>query len=208
MSRIIVSDPLPIYLNVRISVLDIDKNPVYVHEKHNVFTNMGRNWVRDLISVPTYADPSEGLSNDRPMYVALGVGGADQTQTPPGGGSYTEEPTVRNMELPVLISEANRYWAQCSAQPDPTDTTVFPDPYTVRYRALILPNQVSFAEQPTYGTLVPVSEAALFTSACRPTVNPAPGPPGIAVGMIAYAVFPPVFKTVANFLEIIWELGT
>ena len=207
MSHIIVKEQLPPTCNVRVTLLDENYKEIQRIERHNVFTNMGRNWIRDLISVPTYAYPERGNVNVRPMYHALGVGGAEQTETPPGGGTYTEIQSVTNLELPVIINrDPELYWAQCSAQPDLTDTGVFPDPYTVRYRSIILPNQVSFAEQPTYGTLVPISEAALFTSACTPATQLPPGPPSVAIGMIAYAVFPPVYKTSANLLEVIWEI--
>ena len=90
---------------------------------------------------------------------------------------------------------------QVRPQDDDTDTETFPTDFSIRFRAIMEYDDVSFAAQLySLGTDVPISEAGLFTSEATPDDEPD------GRGMIAYNIFTPISVTPNFYLELAWEL--
>lgn len=125
-------EDIEVKCNVRIEARERGKL-VQVHEGHNLFLNVGRDWLRQLMSfreapdaMPpegTYCTPTQGETvpyyNDRHSlirYMALGMGGSKQIYpaseflVPPlshySPQSFLQtdtDPTVNALEIPVVI---------------------------------------------------------------------------------------------------------
>jgi len=217
-------DRVPVSSNVTILKKTMGGKVVDRRDSHNIFTDNGRQWLRQLISVNSYSgiphatlgvgsnmtgDGGQTGNTDsiavggktyRPRYIGLGVGGALQTLTPPGPGAQIEEGNVTTLESPVLAS-AGIWLQEVLPQSDIADGEIYPTSYSIRFRGVFNLSDVSFAGQTLdLGTDVPISEIGLFTSeAVRGSA-----PDG--VGMIAYNIFKPISKTPNFILEIAWEL--
>jgi hypothetical protein len=210
-----LSDALPVHANVRIRAIDRDGKVVGERLGHNVLTDIGRNWItRTLVAAAFPGDAAAGVNladNDggtdmysvtgatfRARYVGVGIGGTLQSISPPGPGGQTEHAGVTGLERQVKVTTAD--WLK---QLEPNDTLSdplqFPDDYTVRLRAIFAYDDISFPDQPLYGTNVPVTEVALYTSQAALAVAG-------GNGCIAYHQFSPFSKTPAFALELIWEL--
>ena len=189
-------DSLRPSLNVRIAVKDLQGNLLAVRERHNVFTNMGRYWLRNALSTAIYDTPDVYHESARPRYIALGGAGAFH------GGAFRESTEIRCLEDPVNVL-AGTWYKELYAQPSLADTDYFPTDYIIRFRTVIEPSDISFASS------VEVSELGLFTT--NYAVGTEPGiatlPTG-APGMIAYTIFSPLSKTPDNIIEVAWELRT
>ena len=205
---------------------------------HNIVINTGRVWHRDLIAVENYpglhtvidgspqdsdnggnsADEielaAEAVSNHRPRYIAVGVGGNKQTISPPGPGALFETVSIKGLERPVQVSGGVvPFWMRQVDGQIYDDLEYFPDyfpsAYAVRYRTLFDDADISFEAQPTYGTDVPVSEYLLLTSAADRSIEPINGDGLIDItGACAYCTASPITKTPLNGLEVIWEFRT
>jgi len=144
----------------------------------------------------------------RVRWVGVGTGGVLQTIGTPGG--YTELPSIAGLEAPSIVktstlSTGEEWMKQVLPQAYPTD---FPDDGTIVFHALFAETDVSFVHaKNSYGTSVPVSEVALFTSAADPFLSPDIGThTGDVPGMIAYGLMSPIVKTPNVELEVIWEI--
>ena len=226
------SDPLKLESNVKITVRNKCGAVVEEHEGHNIFLNVGRTWVRDLIGMGAAAYPNpvaagsadQNMSSDagqsgnadtlaiggktyRVRFIGVGIGGIQQSITPPGPGTQEEVATITSLETPVQVVNpgAAQWLKEVLPQDDPTDTQIFPDNFKIRFRAIFGYNDISFVAQPTYGLSVPCTEIGLFTSLAGRDVDPAVVVPG-SEGMIAYHVFDPISKTPNFVWEVAWEL--
>ena len=220
----LIREALQLECNVRIEARARGKL-VAVREGHNVFVNQGRQWLRDHMAAALYppalfedanltgdngqagnADNFSPLGKTyKPRFIGLGVGGALQSITPPGPGGFTEVATINRLEYPVL-STTGQYLKEVLPQPNTADMDFFPTDYSVRYRGIFEYNDVSFAGQVDgFGTAVPISEAALFTSRAGRDLDPAVGVNG-TLGCIAYHIFEPLTKTPEFVFEVAWEL--
>lgn len=163
----------------------------------------------------------------RIRWIGLGTGGTLQTYTPPGPGGYIEVPTVRGLENPVTVSPNTSFagpdfwWmGQVDAQDTSNVVLDFPDVGTIVFRRLFLEDEISFSsalgtsqdyQGNIYGTEVPISEAALFTSQAYPLYPPHKDYSlysGQTVpGIICYGINSPLVKTPKVALETIWEIS-
>lgn len=146
----------------------------------------------------------------RVRWVAVGTGGVLQSIGPQGGN--VEVPSIAGVESPSIVKvstvgASNEEWMkQALPQSYPAD---FPDQGTIVFHTLFAETDVSFVHpsNPTYGTSVPVSEVALFTSAADPFLSPdVVTHAGDVPGMIAYGLLAPIVKTPNVELEVIWEI--
>ena len=207
---------MPIIANVRIDVVDRTGRIVDQRVGHNVFTNLGRNWLTRLIVAAEFpasqaadlnlTDDGGGTTDSyavggktyRVRYVGVGIGGTLQSITPPGPGGQVEEASVPGIERQVLIT-ATDYLRQIQPADDTADPELFPTQYSVQCKAIFGYDDISFPAQPTYGTNVPVTEIALFTSRAGATVAG-------GTGSICYHQFSPISKTPDFALVINWDL--
>lgn len=216
-----LGDSLQLGANVRLRLIDRNGVIQHEHQGHNVLTNTGRNWVTRLLVSTTFpgtsaADKNMTSNNGqaappgdvdtyspvgrtyRVRYVGVGVGGTLQSISPPGPGGQTEHAGVTGLERQVLVT-ATDYLKQVEPNDDTNDPLQFPDDYTVRIRAIFGYDDVSFAAQPTYGTNVPLTEFALYTSQAALTVTG-------GSGLVCYHQVSPFSKTPDFALELVWEL--
>lgn len=149
------------------------------HESHNIFLNLGREWLSNVIAysslpagTPPPATPVTAAEDRRIRYIAYGIGGAyggtvDATLIAhyPGTNIQTDtDPAVLRLERPVRISspipaapvlppyDAADVWiAQLQAPPSKPTTT------TTRFVHVLGPSDVSYGPFLT----VPISEVGL-----------------------------------------------
>ena len=194
--------------NLRLALLD-GKKVVDERVGHNIFLNLGREWLAQLIAYKAFLpSKDEPYRNDRIKYMGVGIGGTRQLAMGvanalplkddyPGQNSKTDtDPTVTKLERPVRISGsfgpshiATDVWlGRVQAPP------VFPSGREVQFRGLFGRAEVSYAPYLT----VPLSEVGLFTSAAEPnkSINT----------MVAYDTFDTLSKTDAFDLEIAWTI--
>jgi len=202
-----IIDQLEVKQNVHIIARERGKI-VTRRDGHNIFLNLGREWLAELISLQTL-DPDVAERNDRIKYIALGIGGTRQLALAhanaapyvtayPGTNTQTDsDPTVTALERPVRVSGGvsvypgvpGDIWTG-TVQAPPVHTTAT----ETTFRRLFGPTDIS------YGSLisVPLSEVGLMTSAA------APG--NFLNQLVAYDTFDTISKTGAVELEIIWTL--
>lgn len=182
---------------------------------HNIWLNLGREYLASLICYSSYtgAFPTAvGVPerSDRIQYMGLGIGGSRQLSpsvannppiTPAYAGTNVQtdtDPTVIHLERPVRVSGG-------------TDSFPYPDVTNIWLGQVQAPVLHPTATQSTFKRLfavtdvsytpflsVPLSEIALFTGAAAPGVynNTA----------IAYDTFDTISKTSAFSLEIDWTI--
>jgi len=177
-------------------------------EGHNIFVDLGREWLAELISYASYS-PDAPFRDDRVKYMGVGIGGTKQKAkavadappiTPPYSGTNLQEDTdftLTTIERPIRIA------GSVSAYPGIAGDTwigiiATADPDTV-------PTQVTFTRiftqlEVNYGSFisVPLSEIGLFTSAADPE--------NYKNTFVAYDTFDTLFKTNALDLEVQWTL--
>ena len=194
--------------NLRLTLLD-GKKIVDERKGHNIFLDVGREWLAQLIGYATLY-PLTPYRNDRVRYMGVGIGGTRQdslvranssplVEAYPGTNGQTDkDPTVTRLERPVRISGSSTnhptylstdiWLGQVQAPP------VFPSGTEVQFKRMFGIGEISYAPYLT----VPLSEVALYTSAAEPNVYN-----NVA---IAYDTFDTLTKTDAFDLEIVWTL--
>lgn len=178
-------------------------------EGHNIWVNLGREYLASLIAYSSFA-PVTAERNDRVRYMGLGIGGTRQlllsvANNPPMSTTYPgtnlqtdEDPTLTTLERPVRVdgsgggppySGTDTWLAQVQA-PSPHGT-----PTEVTFRRLF--GQLEFS----YGsfTNVPLSEIGLYTGNATPV-----GVPNNT--FIAYDTFDAIPKTNAFSFEVNWTI--
>lgn len=239
--------------NLTLRTRDREGRVVEEVSEHNVVIDLGRTYLRDLLSCRSYdlasSDPPPLVPElgatvwieDRPKFIGLGAGGKLQSAAYPGQGEYTEVVGIRGLERPLPVKyRPGGAWGDPTAtwqwmkQVEPQDSAIErPDDFSVIFRAVFAYDEVSFADQiGAYGTVVPISEIMLFTSAAdayykAPTAvdnyvvyesdnstvwswpgggSSFPGHGGPVPGAMAYNLTTPIYKTSNVTLEVLWEL--
>lgn len=176
---------------------------------HNIFLNLGREWLIQLIAYSSFS-PLTTFTDARVRYMGVGIGGSRQlapvtANSPPldtaypGSNTQTDtDPTITSLERPVRLSGSTTVFPAYLA----TDTWVgqvqapalFPSAREVTFVRLFTALEISYTPYLT----VPLSEVGLFTSDADPHVynNTA----------IAYDTFDTLSKTSAFELEVSWTL--
>lgn len=226
-------DQIEIKSNVTVLLKDPDGCVTDRRDSHNVFVDQGRQWLRNLVGMgaAAYLNPNGAGAADQNMtsdagqsgnadtlaitgktykvrFIGVGVGGALQTITPPGPGGFIEETTVNRLEYPVQSAEGtpDEWLKEVLPQDDLSNVQLFPDSFSIRFRALFGATDISFANQiDGFGTAVPISEAGLFHSQAGLLTDPTVGTNG-SLGLVAYNIFSPIVKTPNFTLEIAWSL--
>jgi len=177
-------------------------------EGHNIFLDIGREYLAQLISFQSFG-PDTPVRNDRVKYMGVGIGGTAQNalstaNSPPISPPYTGtnvqtdiDPTVTALERPVRVSGSSSAYpgiagdawiGTIQAPPDLSDAT------SVTFRRVFTSTEVSYAPF----LVVPLSEVGLFTSAADPqNFHNAP---------IAYDTYATLSKTTATAFEYVWTL--
>jgi hypothetical protein len=178
-------------------------------QTHNIWLNLGREYLASLIAYSSFTPSPTPERDDRVRYMGLGIGGTRQlalataNSAPivtayPGSNLQTDtDPTVTALERPVRISgSSNPYpglggdiWlAQVQAPASHATAT------QVTFSVLFGNTDVSYTPFLT----VPLSEIALFTSAANPNV--------FNNTSVAYDTFDTLSKTDAFSLEVQWTV--
>lgn len=211
-----IKDPIGPTYNVRITTYDLEGNLLEKRENHNILTNIGRNWLRDLVGGLDYTatDVSSGFlegagnvrTSERVRYMAFGVGGILTSDSAVFSGTQEELVTVTELEDYVKIDSTN-YMKEVLPQTDGSDA--IPTNFSIRFITTILESEVSFTPNVTsssavdVGTLVKVSEAGLYLSGADPTLDLSD--PENNTRLVAYDVFDPVSITPNVVTRVEWE---
>jgi len=173
---------------------------------HNIFVDLGREWISQLISYVTFS-PDVPENNYRVKYMGFGIGGNRQTSpsvadtspiSPPYSGANVQtdtDRTVTSLERPVRVTGsssaypglAGDKWLGLIQAP-----AEHPTAQRTAFRRVFTSVEVSYA--PFLG--VPLSEIGLYTSAANPE--------GYKNNLIAYDTFDTITKTTAVELEVVW----
>lgn len=162
---------------------------------HNVFTDVGRDWLAHLVVWSTIGSPDVPVTNRRLRWIGVGT------------GTQLEQASVSALNEPVEADEDGNYLL-------PLQTHDFPALKTVRVFKEFTTTEISTSTNP----VVAVTEAGLFVD-----VHPVSSIGGVddsAVGLedttlnrqvasnalVAYKTFDVINKTQDFNLEIQWEL--
>jgi hypothetical protein len=194
---------------------------VDVREGHNVFPDIGREWLAKLVSLTAH-DPDVGETDYRIKYMGLGMGSIMQsdpwlytTQYPPGsdpnatsGNEYSKDypvnPLITTLERPVRISggvtaypgAGGDVWLRGPSAPD--FIINHPTLYSTEYHAFFDGTIGELCYSPFL--MMPISEAGLFLSSAT-----TPGQPYNT--LVAYYSFATIQMTTETELEIIWTVN-
>ena len=210
-----LKDQIAVESNVRLRAYE---NGVMVDEResHNVLTNIGRNWLRDLVGFVDFAGLALGgfaspasRTDARATYIAFGVGGVLSSDPTIYNATQEELVTVTALEDYVKISDApNVYMKAVENQTTGSDSIV--GSYAIRFITTILESEISFATNVSksgglaVGTNVPVSEAGLYLSGADPSIDLDTAPN--TTRCVAYNQFDPIAVTPNIVLRTEWEL--
>jgi len=179
-------------------------------EGHNIWLDLGREYLASLISYASYGSPDTPERDDRIKYIGLGIGGTRQASLSvansapmstayPGSNDQTDtNPTVTTLERPVRISgtttvppyDAGDVWLGQIQAP------VVHSPSTVAiFTRIFSSSELSYSSF----TTVPLSEIMLFTGAADINVYNNTG--------VAYDTMDTLSKTVAFALEVDWSIS-
>lgn len=196
-------------------------------EGHNIWVNLGREFIAYSLGYSSYLPSGEGVPErtDRIRYMGLGIGGNRQN-TPaiansapvvghyPGTNSFTDtDPTRSTLERPVRVSWGNQ---PPTAPPyDPSvdqwygqvaplvGTAGHPTPYSTRFVRVFLSYEVNGID--SFYPVVPVSEIGLFTSNIVPSRPSSSSVPTNTY--VAYDTFDAIPKTIGVDLQFDWTLN-
>lgn len=212
-------DDIEIKTNLRIIARERGKI-VDRREAHNIFLDLGREWLTRLIAYQSYGPPAVYQSEARVRYMGFGIGGSQQKapdlseQLPVGGpggaygansatgiGSNTQTDTNRSvtrLERPVRVSGSSSGYPGVGGDiwVGEIQAPVFHETATsARFVRVFTQEEISY----TPFAAVPISEAMLYTSEANPAFYLNTG--------IAYDVFPTITKTTAISLEVQWTFN-
>jgi hypothetical protein len=200
-STVEVKQNLKIFLRERGKIVDR-------REGHNIFLDLGREWLAQLVSYQSLG-PDVAFRDDRVRYMGFGIGGNRQLQlstanaapiSPPYVGTNAQtdtDATITTLERPVRTSGsssaypglAGDVWLGTIGSADPLSI-----PTQTTFRRLFTQSEISYGPFAS----VPISEVGLFTSNADPT--------NYLNTMIAYDTFDTISKTTAFELEVIWSI--
>jgi hypothetical protein len=189
-------------------------------ESHNIFLDLGREWLSNLIAYDDYGPPEVYQRDDRIRYMGFGIGGTQQVApgvanaSPIGGSgdpyesnsasgiganSQTDvDRTVTRLERPVRVSGGSSNYPGVG-----TDRwigqIIAPVDHNTGTSATFV--RVFTQEEISYlpFTSVPLSEAMLYTSLANPAFYLNTG--------VAYDTFPTLSKTTAISIEVEWTFN-
>jgi|SRR5690606_8082426 len=194
--------------NLKITIRNDRGKLVGKREGHNIWLNIGREYLASLIAYSSYT-PLAPERNDRIRYMGLGIGGTRQlllslANSPPLDTAYPgtntqtdQDPTVTQLERPVRLA------GSVSDPPyDPSDVwlgqvqapAIHTTPTEVTFRRLFSQTDLSYGAYLS----VPLSEIGLFTAAAD--VNSPNNSP------VAYDTFDSFPKTAAFSFEVVWTV--
>jgi len=209
-------DDIEVKQNVRIEARERGKL-VTVREGHNIFVDLGREWLSKLICYLSFS-PDVTEEDARVRYMGFGIGGTRQVAlgvsdaAPIGGGTDAYRPSyggaganiqtdidplVTTLERPVRISGgtddypgvASDAWIGQVQAPVTHSTST-----SATFRRLFTGPEISYDPYVS----VPLSEVGLFTSAASTSVP--------FNTLIAYDTFDTLSKTTSFELEVVWTL--
>lgn len=177
-------------------------------EGHNIFLNLGREWLAHLIALQTIG-PDVAERSDRVKYMALGMGGTKQlalahaNSAPygvayPGSNVQTDiNPAVTVLERPVRVSGSETTYPGIAGDAW-VGSVQAPAVHGTAYEATF--TRVFQQAEISYGsfTSVPLSEVGLLTSAASSS--------NYLNTLVAYDTFDTISKTGALELQITWTL--
>lgn len=202
-------EDIPVKSNLILTVRERGK-VVDRREGHNIFLNLGREWLSKVIAFASFG-PDVFEDDRRIRYMGFGIGGNRQLApsfadgagsslddyTPVGGFSQSDiDPTITVIERPVRVAGASgpasapedQWIGQVQAPPD------HPSVGQAVFRRVFSPSEVSYGPYVS----VPLSEVGLFLSSADPTFR--------NNNIVAYDTFDTVSKTTAFELEVVWTL--
>lgn len=175
---------------------------------HNIVTNIGRQFLAEVIVSDAAAPTIVRHQNTVVRYIGFGIGGARQNSSIansapfsvdyPGSNTQTDtDLTVMGIERPVQVTSAPLWMREITAP------ATFPSATSVRFTSVFIETDLNFG---SYSS-VPLSEIGLFTSAANPalpngTTGVYPGAGGL---MIAYDTFNTIHKSGVFSIEVRWE---
>jgi hypothetical protein len=189
-------------------------------EGHNIFLNVGMDWLALIVSYQTLpaigvapTHPNDAYEYHRIRYMGFGIGGSRQTApsalfTASPFDAYPwndhtfvqgdDDPTVYALESPVPVLATGgaypndyQWFGQVGAPPE------LPSTGQVKYSRIFTETDLTFG----LASLIPLSEIGLFTNAA--VYNAKPEASG---AMVAYDTFNTLNKTNAIAIEIEWTL--
>lgn len=213
--------------NVELKLMEGDQ-VVDRRRSHNIWTNIGRNYVVKFLGWPNLAGaPWGAMGTGTPPYVGymgIGIGSAEQTiniatayplldTAYPGQNLQSDDdPTIMHLERPVIINGADT-WLDTATYDEPGSATN-PSNVIAKFGYTFQKTDInSNVGLPAASyAVVPVSEVCLCLSDQVTTADPYSG--GVAPSYVsatrqvvcAYNGFAPLSKTVSNTLEVRWEL--
>lgn len=204
-----LSDTITVRNNISIVVRERGKI-VARHESHNVWLNLGREYLASLICYASFS-PLTTERDDRVRYMGFGVGGTKQSSLGvansapivtayPGPNLQTDTlTTVTSLERPVRISGGSTAYPGVGGdvwmgQVQAPVVHSSPLPTTATFSVLLAETDISYSPFLS----VPLSEVGLFTNAVSPNVynNTA----------VAYDTFGTITKTAAVEFQINWSV--
>lgn len=178
-------------------------------EGHNIWLDLGREWLAQLIGYATLTPGLTTFTDNRVRYMGVGVGGTRQlalgevaiapiVTAYPGTNNQTDiDPTVTLLERPVRVTggssafpydPGDEWLAQVQAPP------TFPTASQATFTRVFSETDVSYSPYLT----VPLSEIMLFLNGADPNAYNNTG--------IAYDTFDTLSKTSAFELEVNWTV--
>lgn len=195
---------------------------------HNIWLNLGRQYLASLICYADYTPTFE--RSDRIRYIGLGIGGNRQiapsvaNASPliddyPGTNTQVDtDPTVTEMQRPVRLTGAGGSFPPNGAySPSSTGNTwlgqvqapvTHPIASQSQFKRLFTTTEISYSPPSGSYLSVPLAEAGLFTSGADPTVPPKllRAPAYNSSFFVAYDTFDTISKTTAFELEVNWTI--
>lgn len=189
------------------------------HQSHNIITNAGRAWLRDLVGAANYEavdggtgyveGPGNVFSSERIRYMGFGVGGAFASE--PYFHVQEELVTVTTLEDYVQITEGS-YLKE--VLPQGPSGEPFPSNYAIKFVCNIPESEISYEGNvskssaltvpPTLiGTAVPITEAGLYLSGANPAENP--DHIDNTTSLVAYNIFSPITISPNIVIKVEWE---
>lgn len=204
-----IQDNIEIGWNYEIVKIERGKTKT-LHRAHNIFTNIGRQFLAEVITAVSFSGSSFVRTNNEVVrYIGFGIGGNRQTSSSaasapysvdyPGTNAQTDTNlTLTGLERPVRVLSTPLWMREVSTP------GVFPTATSVRYITTFSETDLNYGGY----SAVPLSEIALFKSAANSALpNGASGAyPGAGGHMVAYDTFNTITKTGLFSIEVRWEL--
>lgn len=175
---------------------------------HNIVTNIGRQFLAEVIVSDVAAPSITRHQNTVIRYIGFGIGGSRQNSSIannppfsvdyPGSNTQTDtDLTVTGLQRPVRVTAAPLWMREIVAP------STFPTATSVRFTAIFSETDINYGGYAS----VPLSEIGLYTSAADPSLpNGASGAyPGAGGLMAAYDTFNTIHKSGIFSIEVRWE---